>query len=449
MVEGATLQALRRIIHKLVIMNLSPPRGTRDFPPGEFRLRNWLFDHFRKVSALFGFEEYDAPVVESEDLYTRKAGEEIVDQLYTFEDKSGRKLALRPEMTPSLARLVLQKGGALPLPIKWFSIPQCWRYERMTRGRRREHFQWNLDIFGVADVSAEAELLAAIVTFFTQVGLSADDVQIRVSNRRILQAVLQDAGVPDEQFGPVCILVDKLEKLPREEVSAQVKALGIAIDVVDRILEIGYVRSIDDIAAVVDEERSGLSELRRLFTLAGHYGIAEWLVFDPSLARGLAYYTGTVFEAFDRSAGLRAICGGGRYDRLLSTFGGKDIPACGFGFGDAVIEELLREKGLLPEPQPAIDDVVFSFDADLREPAMAIAAALRRQGRSVDLVLEDGRKMKWAFRRADQAGATRIILVAPDEWSRGQVRVRHLASGEETDVPVEELHADVAESQGT
>lgn len=170
-------------------MDLAPPRGTRDFFPADMRLRNWLFGHFREVSRIFGFEEYDAPIVESEELYARKAGEEIVQQLYSFSDKGNRRLALRPEMTPSLARLILSKGGSLPLPVKWFSIPQCWRYERMTRGRRREHFQWNLDIFGVPDVTAEAELLAAVTTFFRRVGLGPEVVGIKVSSRRIWQSM--------------------------------------------------------------------------------------------------------------------------------------------------------------------------------------------------------------------------------------------------------------------
>ena len=419
-------------------MNLSSPRGTRDFSPEAMRLRTWLFGHFREVARLFAFEEYDAPVVESEELYTRKAGEEIVDQLYAFEDKSGRRLALRPEITPSLARLVLQKGGSLALPIKWFSIPQCWRYERMTRGRRREHYQWNLDIFGVADVAAETELLAAVTTFLSRVGLSASDVEIRLSTRRILQTLLDDAGVAPDQFAPVCILIDKLDKVPREEVAKDVAALGVDAAVVEHIVDIGSRETLDEVAEVVDEERGGIADLRRLFELAADYGIEPWLRFDPGLVRGLAYYTGVVFEAFDREGGLRAICGGGRYDRLLSTFGGDDVPACGFGFGDAVIEELLTEKGLLPELPRKIDDVVFAFGAELREPAALLASKLRSLGRSVDLVLEE-KKMKWAFRHADQAGASRLVLLAPDEWARGQVRVRDMETGDERDLPMGEV----------
>ncbi|MFC1525307.1 histidine--tRNA ligase [Candidatus Latescibacterota bacterium] len=419
-------------------MNLAPTRGTRDFFPEELRLRDWLFGHFREVARQFAFEEYDTPVLESEELYVRKAGEEIVDQLYAFEDKGGRRLALRPEMTPSLARLVLQRVGSLALPIKWFSIPQCWRYERMTRGRRREHYQWNMDILGVPGVEAEAELMAAVVALLTRVGLSSADVVIRVSSRKILQAVTEEAGIPPEHFAPVCILIDKLEKVPRQDVEAEVAALGIDPAIVGRVVDIAAVQSLDELSRILDPEQGGIAELIQLFSLAEAYGYANWLRFDASLVRGLAYYTGVVFEAFAREGELRAICGGGRYDRLLSTFGGKDVPACGLGFGDAVIVELLTDTDLLPELDARVDDVVFAFSSELRAAAVQVAGILRRQGRSVDLVLED-RKMKWAFRHGDAVGAARLVLLAPDEWSRGLIRVRDLATGDERDVPLDEL----------
>ncbi|MEW6751598.1 MAG: histidine--tRNA ligase [Candidatus Latescibacterota bacterium] len=419
-------------------MDLSPVRGTRDFFPEDMRLRNWLFGHFHEVSRLFGFEEWDAPVVESEELYTRKAGEEIVQQLYTFSDKGGRPLALRAEMTPSLARMVLQRAASLPLPLRWYSIPQCWRYERMTRGRRREHYQWNLDILGVPEVTAEAELLAALVTFFGRVGLSAADVGIKVSNRKILQAVLEGLGVPPDCFGPVCVLVDKLEKVPREVIEQDLANLGLQTTVIDQVVAVLSMSDVEEVAAVVGAEHHGVEELRRLFALAAAYGYSDWLRFDASLVRGLAYYTGIVFEAFDRGASLRAICGGGRYDRLLSTFGGKDVAACGFGFGDAVIVELLSDRGLLPTLRPGVDDVVFAFSAELRPAAVQVASRLRAQGRSVDLVLED-RRAKWAFRHADQRGARRVVLVAPDEWAAGQVRLKDMASGEERNAALADL----------
>ena len=194
-------------------LDTNPPKGTRDFYPEDMRLRTWLFDQWRSVAATYGFAEYDAPVLESEVLYTRKAGEEVTQQLYNFVDKGNRAVALRPEMTPSLARMVMAKKGGLTLPLKWFSIPQCWRYERMTRGRRREHFQWNMDIWGVGGAEVEAELLAAMVTFFESVGLKAEDVGIKVNSRLVIGEVLTELGIPEDKFAATCVLVDKLEKV--------------------------------------------------------------------------------------------------------------------------------------------------------------------------------------------------------------------------------------------
>ena len=419
-------------------MKLAPPRGTRDFFPDDMRLRTWLFDHWRAVSEEFGFEAYDAPVVEHEAIYIRKAGEEITGQLYNFEDKSGRRLALRPEMTPSLARMILQKGGAIHLPAKWYSIPQCWRYERTTRGRKREHYQWNVDIFGVAGITAEAELLAIITRFFQRVGLGAEDVGIKISSRKVLQSVLEELGVTGEQFAPVCVLVDKLEKLPREELEEEFAALGLAASTVDRIIETLSINELDALAGVLGEDHEAVVELRTLWSLAAAYGYEDWLQLDASVVRGLAYYTGTVFEAFDRGATLRAICGGGRYDRLLSTFGGKDQPACGFGFGDVVILELLKDKGVLPELPRGIDDVVFAWRESLRPAAVQVARQLREAGRKVDLILEK-KKVKAAFKHADRLGARRMIMVAPDEWERGEVTVKDLAAGTQETVALAEL----------
>jgi len=419
-------------------MELSPPRGTRDFFPDQMRLRTWLFEHFRETARLFSFEEYDAPVLESLELFTRKAGEDIVGQVYNFEDKGGRAVALRPEMTPSLARLILQKGRSLALPVRWFSIPQCWRYERMTRGRKREHYQWNMDIFGVEGPTAEAELLAAITTFFRRLGLTAQDVGIKVSSRKVLQGVLASIGVNDESFEAVCVLVDKLDKLPREAIEKDMADLGLGAEIIDRIVDTMSCKSLDDLEAILGAEHEAVLELRELFALAEGYGYSDWLQFDACIVRGLAYYTGIVFEAFDRGATLRAICGGGRYDRLLSTFGGTDIPACGFGFGDVVIVELLSDKGLLPDTAQAIDDLVFAFGSEQRGPAAQVAGRLRAAGRSVELILEE-RKVKWAFKRADRLGARRVVLVAPDEWQRGEVRIKDLRSGQESNHKVEDL----------
>jgi histidyl-tRNA synthetase len=461
------------------LIDTNPPRGTRDFFPEDMRLRQWLFGRWAEVARRFGFEQYDAPVLESEALFVRKAGEEITEQLYSFEDKGGRRVALRPEMTPSLARLMLSpKGKAMPLPAKWWAVAQCWRYERTTRGRRREHYQWNMDVVGVPGVEAEAELLAAMAAFFADVGLTPKDVGIRVSSRRVLSAVLRLNGVAEAQFSRACVVVDKAEKLPREQVVAELGALGVGEEAAGAILDAMRCESLDALEKQLLERvgngggggrggsgdnngsgdittaaapansndpsssvRAAVADLRRLFDLAASYGCGDWLVFDASVVRGLAYYTGVVFEAFDRRGELRAIAGGGRYDRLLGAFGGQDAPCAGFGFGDAVIVELLRDRGLLPDTSRAsVDDVVFAMDESRRGEACGAAAKLRAGGRSVDLVLEPGKKLKAALKHAERLGAARVVLVGGKEWDeRGCVVVKDMAARTQEEVRPEEL----------
>lgn len=413
-------------------------RGTRDFYPEDMRLRNWLFDNFADAALLHGFDEYDAPVLEHEELYTRKQGEEITQQLYNFEDKGDRKVALRPEMTPSLARMVMARAGGLSMPIKWFSIPQCWRYERTQRGRGREHYQWNVDIWGTNEISADAELISILVTFFEGVGLTAKDLVIKISSRKVLEEVLGSLEISEEIFSKTCIIVDKMDKLPADIIEEQLTELGHNSDAISKIQSILGIKNMDELDNSLGKESSAVRELNSLFNSVDSYGILEWVEFDASVVRGLAYYTGPVFEAHDREGKFRAICGGGRYDKLLSTLGGKDLPATGFGFGDMVIMELLAEKNLIPELISGIEDIVIPLNPELRSASVIVAAALRDTGRTVDLVLED-KKLKWAFKHAERIGADRLVMVMPEEWKSGKVRIKDLESGEETDVSIEEL----------
>tara|TARA_B100001113_G_scaffold353555_1_gene358333 strand:- start:2841 stop:4097 length:1257 start_codon:yes stop_codon:yes gene_type:complete len=413
-------------------------RGTRDFYPEDMRLRNWLFDNFTDAALLHGFDEYDAPILEYEELYTRKQGEEITEQLYNFEDKGDRKVALRPEMTPSLARMVMARAGGLPMPIKWFSIPQCWRYERTQRGRGREHYQWNVDIWGTNEISADAELISILVTFFEGVGLTAKDLVIKISSRKVLEEVLGSLKISEEIFSKTCIIVDKMDKLSADVVEEQLIELGHNSGAISTIQSILSIKNIDELANSLGKESSAVSELNSLFDSIDSYGISEWVELDVSIVRGLAYYTGAVFEAHDREGKFRAICGGGRYDKLLSTLGGKDLPATGFGFGDMVIMELLTEKNLIPELISGIEDIVIPLNPELRSASVMVAAALRDTGRTVDLVLED-KKLKWAFKHAERIGADRLVMVMPEEWKSGKVRIKNLESGEEIDVSIEEL----------
>ena len=413
-------------------------RGTRDFYPEDMRLRNWLFDNFAYASLLHGFEEYDSPIIEHEDLYTRKQGEDIIKQLYNFEDKGSRKVSLRPEMTPSLARMVMSRAGVLPMPIKWFSIPQCWRYERTQKGRGREHYQWNVDIWGTNEISADAELFSVIVTFLESIGLTENDVVIRVSSRKVLEEVLGSLGIEGDSFAQTCVIVDKMDKLPSDTINEQLSGLGHSKEVISTIQSTLGINSLESLKNTLKKDSEALIELQTLFEAIESYGISSWVEFDGSIVRGLAYYTGCVFEVNDREGRFRAICGGGRYDNLLSTLGGKDLPATGFGFGDMVIMELLADKDLLPELLSGVEDVVIPLSPELRDVAVKVASALRNSDRLVDLVLDD-RKMKWAFKHAERVGATRIVLVGKEEWSRQKIKIKDLETGEENELSIEDL----------
>lgn len=419
---------------------LQAPRGTRDFYPEEMRVRSWLFGHFREVARRFGFEEVDAPIVEHAELFTRKAGEEIVEQLYHFV-MHDRHLALRPEMTPSIARMVMARAGGLRLPLRWFTVTQNWRYERMTRGRKREHYQWNMDVWGEPGVAAEAELLAALFTLVERVGLERGRVRVQLNSRALLEETLR-AGVlrgrPDA-FAPLCVIIDKLAKIGADAVVEQLTApsgpVGLTAAEARDVVALLGVKSLDDAAAAAPDGSAAIADLRRLFDLLAAYGVTDLVDFDASVVRGLAYYTGVVFEAFDAGRSLRAVCGGGRYDRLLETLGGPSIPAVGFGFGDVVIAELLADDGKLPAPPRGLDDVVCALGEAQRPAAIALARRLRAEGRAVELVLGDTRP-KRVLADADKSGAARVWLLGPDEAARGVVRVRTLATGAEADEPL-------------
>jgi len=441
---------------KKAVISLDPPSGTRDFFPDEMRQQRWLFNKFREVAGLYGFQEYDAPVLEHVELYKRKAGEEITDQMYNFTDKEGAEVTLRPEMTPSLARMVLNlmrvETGEMAalLPLKWFSIPQCWRFETTQRGRKREHYQWNMDIVGVPGISAEVELLSAICTFFEKIGLSSKDVGLKVNSRKVLGAVTKKAGVPDNRFAETCVIIDKLDKIGAEAVQKELtEKVGLSIEVGKKLTDATTAKSLDEFAELAGVgESDEVKEMRRLFEMAEDYGFGDWLIFDASVVRGLAYYTGVVFEGFDRAGVLRAICGGGRYDRLLSLYGSpKEVPCVGFGFGDCVVAELLKEKNVVPVLPHTIDYLVAPYNQDMAGKALNVARRLRLAGKKVDVFPDPAKKVARAFNYADRVGAVRVAFVAPGEWEQGLVRIKDMRnfgqdapdSVKQKDVPLDDL----------
>ena len=402
--------------------------GFRDFYPTELAERSYIFRGWRDVARRYGFVEYDGPPLEPLDLYTKKSGAEIVDQLYNFRDKGDREIALRPEMTPTLARMVAARANAMRKPVRWFSIPQLFRYERQQRGRLREHFQLNMDIIGEADVSADAELLAAAIDVMRVFELSSEDVVARVSDRRLLNAVLRGIGIGDSQMTAAYAALDKLDRDPRDVLEHRLAAAGVSASASAQLFELAGATANEAAFTQIVDAAGAIGEwdnLRRYLEHTESLGVREWVKLDLSIVRGLAYYTGIVFELFDAKGELRAICGGGRYDTLLESLGGVSLPALGFGMGDVVLGELLKSRGRMPVAEAAVDVWVAYGDAGSVEDAMRVATRLRARGRSVEYALGK-QKLARQLKAAHTARARETVVIATPELSSGEAMVRKL-----------------------
>jgi histidyl-tRNA synthetase len=422
--------------------NFTSLPGFRDFFPEDLAVRSHIMRVWREVAHRYGFQEYDGPPLEPTDLYIEKSGPEIVQQLYNFRDKGDREIALRPEMTPTLARMVGARAGGMRKPIKWFSVPQLFRYERAQRGRLREHFQLNLDIVGEADVAADAELLAAAIDTLRAFGLTEADFVARVSDRRLLRALLLHAQVPEDRLTLVYNIVDKLEREPRERIAERLsKDAGLGETVVEEVLAIFRHTDFEAVRDAYGGTHGLGEEIHRVYELMEQLrcmGLERYVRFDLSVVRGLAYYTGVVFELFDARGELRAIAGGGRYDNLLKAIAGVDLPALGFGMGDVVLRELLVDRGLLPERTDALDYYVVAVTPDQRPDLLRLVHALRDAGHAVDYGLRHqnvGKQLK----AAATIGARQVVILGPDELAQGLAVVRTMSSGEEQRVPLESL----------
>jgi histidyl-tRNA synthetase len=415
--------------------------GFRDFYPADTALLHHIFAAWRTVSARYGFEEYDGPPLEPLELYTAKSGEEIVEQLYHFEDKGGRPVALRPEMTPTLARMVAAKASDFKKPIRWYSIPHLYRYERQQRGRLREHFQLNMDLIGEEGPLADAEVIAAAIDIMRELGLGADAVRVRLSDRRILRALLTAAGVQDDQLVSAYMAIDKIEREDRDKSADRLKAAGIATAAVDAIFEIGSIRGLDAAMQALGDIRGGeeaSEDFAGCHAALCDMGLGDFLDVDLSIVRGLAYYTGVVYELFDADRSLRAICGGGRYDGLLKALGGVDLPGTGFGMGDVVITELLRDHAVAPVAGKRLDVFVVAVTTSDVPEVLRLSHLLRDRGVRVEYALKAQAVAKQlkiaAARRAKTA-----VIIGPDERTAGEVVLRDLADGTEERMPTTEL----------
>ena len=414
--------------------------GFRDFYPEQLATRNYLMSVWRDVARRYGFVEYDGPPLEPLELYTKKSGDEIVGQLYTFTDKGDRQVALRPEMTPTLARMVSAKAESMRKPIRWFSVPQLFRYERQQKGRLREHFQLNVDIVGEASVAADAELLAVAIDVMRALGLTPQDVRARVSDRRLLTALLSHVGVKKSELPAVFAAVDKAGREPRDVTLAKVeKAVS---DAEARRGVGGILRNATNLAALANEFADSpkvveeIGRMREYLGFLDALGVGDWVDFDLSIVRGLAYYTGKVFELFDAKGEFRAICGGGRYDDLLSTIGGVDLPALGFGMGDVVLTELLKARDLLPSAELGTEYWVAAEDESLLPEVMTVAGRLRAKARSVEYALKS-QTLARQLKTASTAGVKNVVLLRRQDYANGNVTLKTLADGSERSVALD------------
>ncbi|MGH9461366.1 MAG: histidine--tRNA ligase [Vicinamibacteria bacterium] len=423
---------------------MKPLQGFRDFFPEDLAIRNYIFDIWRRTARSYGFSEFDGPPLEELTLYTRKSGEEIVGQLYHFVDKGDREVALRPEMTPTLARMMAARASQLPKPIKWFSIPQVFRYERKQRGRLREHFQLNMDIIGATEVEADAELLSAALDVQRALGLSEKDVVERVNDRRLVAGVLHRLEVPNEKIPAVYAAIDKFRKVPELTFRDLLSDAGVPPAHIEELeglcsKEISlfdWFRS--GPKTTLPESMPALEALEKYLELFREVGLGGFVEVDFSVVRGLAYYTGIVFELYDRRGELRAICGGGRYDTLIASLGGPDLPALGFGMGDVVLTELLKDRGLLPELKPRVTVVVIPVGKELSGAARTVARLFRKAGIPVESPYSPAGVGK-DLKAADQAGAHFAVIVGPDEWVAKEVKLKDLRSGKEERLSVERV----------
>lgn len=428
-------------------------QGFRDFFPDELARRDHIFTVWRDVARRYGFQEYDGPPLESLELYTRKSGEEIVGQLYNFTDKGGRDVALRPEMTPTLARMMAARASSLPKPIKWFSVPQLFRYERKQRGRLREHFQLNVDVIGASEVEADVDVLAVGLDIQRGLGLTEEDVVARVNDRRIIAGALKLLEVSEEQIPAVYNAIDKFRKVPPETFRDLLGAAGVPAGHIVELNELcsgrkpfGEFFGAHLQGNGFEEARVALEKMERYLALLEEQGLGAFVEINPSIVRGLAYYTGIVFELYNRRGELRAICGGGRYDNLVASLGGPDIPAVGFGMGDVVLSELLKVRGLIPETPARIEVVVIPVGGELADAARIVTSRLRSSGLSAEAPYTPAGVGK-DLKTANQTRAHFAVIVGPDEWSTGQVNLKNLRTGQQQRLPLDGLAAAIRESQ--
>ncbi len=418
---------------------ISPVKGTRDFYPEDQAFQNWLYSKFRETAELFGFQEYEGPTIESLDLYAAKSGEELVKkQAFTLTDQSGKTLALRPEMTPTLARMVAQKAGELTFPVKWFTYGRRFRYEKPQKGRAREFFQWDVDILGPENLEADAEVIAVAATLYQKLGLTPKEVKIKINDRKLLQERFLSVEIPEQKIVTAFRLADKKDKVSREDFIEMAKEEGLSEGQAKAILQI------------LEEKNAYLDSpwLVKIFELLKKYGVAEYTEYDPAIVRGLEYYTRTVFEGWDAKKEFRSIGGGGRYDNLVADVDGKQkIPGVGFAMGDMVIAEILRAGNKYPVLQVNKTQVLVTvFSPELYDKSLEITNILRKENINTEIYLDPSAKIDKQLKYADKKEIPCAIIIGPVEEQQNKAVLKNLITREQKIIPQTDLVKEINQS---
>ncbi len=419
----------------------APYRGTRDFLPAEMSVRQQVFHRLYDVAERHGFLRYDGPILEAAEIYEAKSGREIADlQLYTLTDRGGRRLALRPEMTPSVARMIAANANTLQFPVKWYCHVNCHRYERPQRGRVREHWQINADIFGSDSINADIEIFSVVHDMMEAVGATRDMYVLRANDRVLLEAILTEiVGVSEEQIREVSNLIDRWEKTPLDDIRADALKLGLSDAQFDRLES--ALKAGEDILSELPDEVLVKSNLAQILQTDAR----DMVTYDPLIVRAFEYYTSTVFEVFDRDpANNRSLFGGGRYNDLASLFSSQRIPGVGFGMGDVTLFDFLGTHGLLPEPRTEADVAVIPVSEELIGAARSVAGDLRKAGLRATTPIEV-RKLAKEISRAHKAGAQAVVIIGPAEWAEGKVTIRDMTSGDQKAVTATEAAQAIAD----
>ncbi|NMB91883.1 histidine--tRNA ligase [candidate division WWE3 bacterium] len=428
-------------------MTTQPYKGSRDFYPEDMKIRNFIFDTWKKVCKSYGYEEYDGPFIESFELYAAKSGEELVnEQLYSFEDRGKRKVAIRPEMTPTLARMVASKINELPKPIRWFSIANFWRYEKPQRGRGREFFQLNLDMFGIEGVEADLEVISTSVDILKSFGAKETMFEVRFNNRRLADDIYRNLGLSTEQKKLVNKALDKKLKISQEEFNSWLKDDAKLSNLELKSLN-DYLENPMPMVNQLVPKSKGAQEVVKLTELINNQGLSMFVKFDPTIIRGLDYYTGNVFEVYDLNPqNIRAIAGGGRYDDLVTVFGKDKLTGTGYAMGDITLKDFLKGWNLLPKFESECEYLITlwpSEDPKFLKKELEISKILRNNGLNVQTWLENNTKLEKQLKYADKKGCKYVIIIGENELKDNLVTIKNLKDSTQETKPLEKFISDI------